>query len=169
LAEFAIAQADAGAAAIQIFDSWAGVLEPDVYDRCVLPYTARMLEALRGHGVPTINFATCDPRLLPSLARAGGDAIGVDWRVPLDEAWTMIGDDRAVQGNLDPNIILEGEEAALAATDDVLRRAEGRMGHIFNVGHGLNPDSDHRVIRAVVERVRDYATRDASPSATASA
>ena len=169
LADFALAQAEAGAGAIQIFDSWAGALDADTYERRVAPYTARMLDSLAQAGVPTINFAIGNPDLLPAVARAGGDAIGIDWRVPLDTAWETVGTDRAVQGNLDPDIILEGEDAALAATEDVLRRAAGRPGHIFNVGHGLRPDSDHRVIRAVVQRVRDYTARGANPSATASA
>lgn len=159
LIDFAVAQHEAGAAAIQIFDSWAGVLSPDLFRERVLPYTVRMLAELAERGIPTINFTTGNPALLGDMARAGGDAIGIDWRLPLDEAWATIGHDRALQGNLDPATILAGEEAALHATDDVLRRAAGRRGHIFNVGHGLDPDSDPAVIRAVIERVRDQTTR----------
>ncbi|MDX1394062.1 MAG: uroporphyrinogen decarboxylase [Gemmatimonadota bacterium] len=171
LARFAVAQHEAGAGAIQLFDSWAGVLSPDTYRTRVAPYTARILATLREAGVPTINFAIGNPALLPHVAAAGGDAVGVDWRLPLDRAWAEIGEDRAIQGNLDPATILAGEEPALAETEEVLRRAGGRPGHIFNVGHGLSPESDVAVIRAIVERVRDYSAEisRASDSAHASA
>jgi len=156
LAEFGIAQHEAGAAAVQVFDSWAGSLSPDDYRRYVLPYNRRILERLREAGVPTIHFATGNPALLPLLAEAGGDGIGVDWRIPIDEAWTAIGHDRAIQGNLDPSAILAGKDAALAKAKDVLDRVGGRPGHIFNVGHGILPGTDPDVIRAVVEFVHDY-------------
>lgn len=156
LAEFAIAQREAGVDAIQIFDSWAGVLSPDTYQEHVLPFSARLLARLVEAGVPTIHFATGNPRLLPLLARAGGDALGVDWRAPLDEAWNAIGTERAIQGNLDPAAILAGEEIAVREARSILDRAAGRPGHIFNLGHGLLPDSDPAVVRAVVEAVRGY-------------
>ncbi len=156
LAEFAIAQHEAGAAAVQVFDSWVGVLDPETYRTRVLPHTRRLLRRLAAAGVPAIHFGTGNPALLPALADAGGDALGVDWRLPIDQAWEAVGADRAVQGNLDPAAILAGEEAALAATDDVLRRVDGRPGHIFNVGHGLDPASDPAVIRAVVDRVHSF-------------
>ncbi|MFV1987044.1 MAG: uroporphyrinogen decarboxylase [Gemmatimonadota bacterium] len=162
LADFAIAQHEAGAGAIQIFDSWAGVLSPEQYGECVQPYTARLLRTLADANVPTINFAVGNPGLLPALATAGGDAVGVDWRLPIDEAWRLIGHDRAIQGNLDPSTILAGEAAALAATEDILRRTSGRPGHIFNVGHGLHPESDPRVLRAIVECVHSYPGPEAS-------
>lgn len=156
-AEFAIAQHEAGAAAIQLFDSWAGILSPGTYEERVLPHSAALLRRLSEAGVPTIHFATGNPRLLPLLARAGGDAVGVDWRIPLDEAWAAIGEDRGIQGNLDPATILAGEAPALRETAAILRRAGGRPGHIFNLGHGLLPESDPRVIGAVVEAVRSEA------------
>lgn len=167
LAEFAVAQVEAGAAAIQVFDSWAGVLSPDLYRARVQPHSRRILEVLARRGIPSIHFATGNPALLAALADAGGDAIGVDWRVPLAEAWEAIGD-RAIQGNLDPAAILAGEAAALAATDRVLASAAGRAGHVFNVGHGLDPGSDPDVIRAVVERVRDRSAA-ATPEAPSDA
>jgi len=156
LAEFAIAQHEAGAVAVQVFDSWVGVLDPETYRERVLPATRRLFRRLSAAGVPAIHFGTGNPALLPALAEAGGDAIGLDWRQPIDRAWEAVGFERAVQGNLDPAAILAGESAALAATDDILERVGGRPGHIFNVGHGLDPDSDPAVIRAVVERVREF-------------
>lgn len=153
LADFAIAQYEAGASAIQIFDSWAGHLAPDDYEAGALPHSRALLERLRAAGVPSIHFTTGNPRLLPLVARAGGDAIAVDWRVPLDEAWETIGHDRAIQGNLDPVALLAGEEVAVARAREVLRRAAGRPGHIFNLGHGILPETDPGVIRAVVDAV----------------
>lgn len=156
LAEFAVAQHQAGAAAIQIFDSWVGVLDPETYRERVLPHSRALLDRLSAAGVPSIHFGTGNPALLPALAEAGGNAIGLDWRLSIDRGWEAVGHDRAVQGNLDPAAILAGEATALAATDDILVRVAGRPGHIFNVGHGLDPDSDPAVIRAVVERVRGF-------------
>jgi uroporphyrinogen decarboxylase len=150
---FARAQASAGAASIQVFDSWAGCLGPEDYRQHVLPYTRRILEGLSESRIPSINFATGNPALLPLLVEAGGDAIGLDWRVPIDEAWEVIGRDRAVQGNLDPVSLLAGGEIAVARADEILRRVGGRAGHIFNVGHGILPETDPAVIRAVVDHV----------------
>ena len=161
LAEFALAQAEAGAGAIQVFDSWAGALAPPDYARYAQPYTRTILERLAGAGTPSIHFTTGNPRLLPLVAEAGGDAVGVDWRIPLDEAWDAVGHDRAIQGNLDPALFTAGRDAALAGAADVLARAGGRPGHIFNVGHGLTPGADPDVIRAVVDFVHE---RTASPS-----
>ena len=155
LAEFAIAQAEAGAGAIQLFDSWAGVLSPEDYDTHVLDHSRRLLSRLSEAGVPTIHFATGNPALLPSLARAGGDAIGIDWRVPLDQGWSSIGHDRAVQGNLDPTKLLAGEEEAVRSARAVLAKAGGRPGHVFNVGHGLLPETDPAVVSAVVDAVHE--------------
>ncbi|WP_419948830.1 uroporphyrinogen decarboxylase [Candidatus Palauibacter sp.] len=152
LAEFAIAQHEAGAGAIQVFDSWCSVLDPGTYRARVLPYSRRLLQRLAERGVPTVHYGAAHE----AFAEAGGDAIGVDWRVPLDEAWRRIGTDRAIQGNLDPACILAGEEVARAGTRDVLRQAAGRSGHIFNLGHGLHPDSDPEVIAAVVDEVRRW-------------
>ncbi|HUG00531.1 MAG TPA: uroporphyrinogen decarboxylase [Longimicrobiales bacterium] len=155
LAEFAVAQAEAGAGAVQVFDSWAGALSPADYERFAMPYTRRILERLADERVPTIHFTTGNPALLPLVARAGGDAVGVDWRVPLDEAWATVGHERAIQGNLDPALFTAGEDAALHGAADVLARAAGRPGHIFNVGHGLTPGADPAVIRSVVDFVHE--------------
>lgn len=155
LAAYAVAQHEAGAAAVQVFDSWAGELSVSDYRRHVLPHSRALFERLREEGVPSIHFFTGNPALLPHVAEGGGDAIGVDWRVPLDEAWKAIGPGRAIQGNLDPLTLLAGAEVAVRETRRVLERAGGRPGHIFNLGHGIPPDADPETIRAVAEAVRD--------------
>lgn len=155
LAEFAIAQFEAGAAAIQIFDSWAGSLGPEDYEEFVLPHSQALLRKLDAAGVPSIHFYTGNPALLPLIARAGGTAISVDWRLPIDAAWDLIGE-RAIQGNLDPAVLLAGVDAALRKTRDILERVAGRPGHIFNLGHGILPGTDPAVLRAVVDFVHDY-------------
>lgn len=165
LAEFSVAQFEAGAAAIQVFDSWAGVLSVEDYRNLVLPYSWRMLDRLARERVPTIHYYGGNPALLESVAEAGGDAVSIDWRLPLDEAWKRIGYHRAIQGNLDPTAILAGEEVAVRKTREVLDRAAGRRGHIFNLGHGIHPESDHRVLAAVARAVHQY-TQDPDPSAS---
>jgi uroporphyrinogen decarboxylase len=156
MAEFAIAQHEAGAAAIQVFDSWAGSLSPGDYERSVFPHMRRLFERLEAAGVPSINFATGNPELLPLLSAAGGEVIGVDWRIPIDEAWKRVGDDRAVQGNLDPVVFLADRSTALRHAREILDRVGGRPGHIFNCGHGLVPGTDPDVVRAVVDLVHEY-------------
>jgi len=142
LARFAVAQADAGADAVQLFDSWVGVLSPADYVEFAARWSARVLDALRDVGVPSIHFGTGTATLLPAMAAAGGDVIGVDWRIPLDAAWAAVGADRGVQGNLDPAVLLGPWPRVEAATRAVLARAAGRPGHIFNLGHGVLPETD---------------------------
>jgi uroporphyrinogen decarboxylase len=148
----------AGADAIQLFDSWVGALSVDDYREFAAPYSARVLEAVE---VPTINFATGDSHLLEERAAVGGDVIGVDWRPPLDLAWERVGHGRGIQGNLDGAILLGPWERVERATDDVLRRAAGRPGHIFNLGHGVlpatNPDDLGRLVALVHERTATVA------------
>ena len=141
IADYMRAQIDAGAQAIQIFDSWAGQLSRADYREFALPHTRRIFERLAGSGVPTIHFGVNTGAILPDIAEAGGDVIGVDWRTPLDEAWERIGHGRAAQGNLDPVRLLGPADGMKAAADDVLRRAAGRPGHIFNLGHGILPET----------------------------
>jgi uroporphyrinogen decarboxylase len=159
MADYGIAQHEAGAAAVQVFDSWAGALGVEDYERHVLPYTGLLLERLAQAGVPSINFAIGNPALLPLIAEAGGDAVSVDWRLPIDEAWRIVGHDRALQGNLDPTALVAGRDVALAKTREILERVGGRTGHIFNCGHGLLPDTDPAIIRAVVDFVHDFTGR----------
>jgi uroporphyrinogen decarboxylase len=156
LAEFCIAQHEAGAAAVQVFDSWAGVLSVEDYREHVMPWSRRLIERTRAAGVPVIHYFGGNPALLEAVAEAGGDGISVDWRVPLDEAWRRIGYDRAIQGNLDPLALLAGAEVAVPKAREVLMRAQGRPGHVFNLGHGLHPDTDHRVVAALVEAVQGF-------------
>jgi uroporphyrinogen decarboxylase len=151
---YVAAKAAAGADAIQLFDSWVGVLSPQDYVEFVAPYSARVLGAA---GVPTIHFGTGASReVLVEMARAGGDAIGLDWRVSLDAGWAAVGEDRAVQGNLDPATLLGPWERAEAGAFDVLRRAGGRPGHVFNLGHGVLPQTDPDVLTRLAELVRGY-------------
>jgi uroporphyrinogen decarboxylase len=153
-ARYVAATAAAGADAIQLFDSWAGVLSVADYAEFVAPYSARVLEAA---GVPTIHFGTgATTQLLAEMARAGGSAVGVDWRIPLDAAWEVVGEERAVQGNLEPAVLLGPWERVEAATLDVLRRAGGRPAHVFNLGHGVLPQTDPDVLTRLAELVRDY-------------
>jgi uroporphyrinogen decarboxylase len=142
----------AGADVIQVFDSWVGALSVGDYREFVAPYSARLLEAV---GVPTIHFATGDAHLLEERAAAGGDVISIDWRLPLDEAWERIGPERGIQGNLDPAVLLGPWKRAEAAADDVLRRAGGQPGHVFNLGHGVLPETDPDVLGRLVRLVRE--------------
>ncbi len=141
VAEYLVAQVEAGAQAIQVFDSWVGALSPADYREFALPHTRRVLAAVAETGVPVLHFGTGTATLLEAMTEAGGDVIGVDWRVPIDEAWARIGPERAVQGNLDPTLLLGRVDRLLAGADDVLRRVGGQAGHIFNLGHGILPET----------------------------
>ncbi len=142
----------AGADVIQLFDSWVGALSVADYREFAAPYSARILAAV---DVPTIHFATGDAHLLEERAEAGGDVIGVDWRVPLDVAWERVGHDRGIQGNLDGAVLLGPWERVAAGAEDVLARAGGRPGHIFNLGHGVVPETDPADLRRLVELVHE--------------
>jgi len=155
LSRYLRAQVAAGADVIQLFDSWAGALAPDDYARAVLPYTARIFAALDGLDVPRIHFATGNPLLLPAMARAGAEAVSVDWRVPLDDAAALVGPDCALQGNLDPGICLAPFDIVAAGARDVLRRAAGRPGHIFNLGHGVLPQTEADTLARLAALVRE--------------
>jgi uroporphyrinogen decarboxylase len=147
------AKVEAGADAIQLFDSWVGALSVADYEEFVAPYSKRILDSLE---CPTIHFGTGTTHLLGAMRDAGGDVIGLDWRVPLDRGWELVGDERGVQGNLEPAVLLGPWERAEAAALDVLERAGGRPGHIFNLGHGVlpqtNPDDLGRLAALVQER-----------------
>ncbi|MDP9321736.1 MAG: uroporphyrinogen decarboxylase [Chloroflexota bacterium] len=142
LARYLRAQVAAGVDVVQLFDSWAGALAPADYTRSVLPHTARIFAALDDLDVPRIHFATGNPLLLPAMGRAGAEVVSVDWRVPLDEAWTLAGPEHAIQGNLDPGVCLAPFPVVAAAARDVLRLAGARPGHIFNLGHGVLPETE---------------------------
>jgi len=152
------AQIDAGAQIVQLFDSWAGCLGPDDYRRHVLPHSAAVIAAMPP-GVPVIHFATGNPALAPLLSEALGDrpdgVVGLDWRVRLDQAWRQIGPGRAVQGNLDPAVLLADPATVRAAARAILDQAAGRPGHIFNLGHGVLPETPVENVLALVHAVRE--------------
>jgi uroporphyrinogen decarboxylase len=154
-----LAQVDAGASAIQLFDSWAGALAPDVYREHVLPASAKVLSALEATGVPRIHFGVGTGELLGLMGEAGADVVGVDWRVPLDVARERV-PGKAVQGNLDPAVCLAPWPVVAERTRDVLRRNAGRPGHIFNLGHGVLPELDPGVLAQVVELVHEEGRSD---------
>jgi uroporphyrinogen decarboxylase len=147
-----LAQVEAGASAIQLFDSWAGALSPDVYEEHVLPASAKVFAALEATGVPRIHFGVGTGELLALMGAAGADVVGVDWRVPLDVARTRV-PGKAVQGNLDPAVCLAPWPVVAERTRDVLRRNGGRPGHIFNLGHGVLPELDPGILKEVVDLV----------------
>ncbi len=154
-----LSQVDAGAQAIQLFDSWAGCLAPDDYEEFALRHVQPVFAALRARGVPSILFASGAAGLLERMARSGADCIAVDWRVDLGEAWRRIGHDRAIQGNLDP-IALFGPPAAIARrARAILDAAAGRPGHVFNLGHGIHKDTPVEHARALIAAVRDASAR----------
>jgi uroporphyrinogen decarboxylase len=151
---FLAAQVEAGADAVQLFDSWVGCLSPDDYRRYVLPHTRLAIELAGRAGVPLIHFGTGTATLLEAMAEAGGEVIGVDWRIPIDQAWGRIGD-RAIQGNLDPAALFAPRDELEGRVRDVLRRADGRPGHIFNLGHGVLPGTPVENLKAVVSVIRE--------------
>jgi uroporphyrinogen decarboxylase len=139
VSDYLRAQVEAGAQALQLFDSWVGALHPAAYRRSVAPHVRALFDRLAPLGVPLIHFGVGTGELLGEMAVAGGSVLGVDWRVPLDEAWDRVGHDRAVQGNLDPAVLGADWEVVERKTLEVLRRAGGREGHVFNLGHGVLP------------------------------
>jgi uroporphyrinogen decarboxylase len=164
-AVYVAAQAAAGAEVVQLFDSWVGTLSPQDYLEFVAPYSGRVLAALE---VPTIHFATGAGHLLGPIAQAGGDVIGLDWRVPLERGWQEVGPGRGVQGNLDPALLLGPWERVERETLAILAAAAGRPGHVFNLGHGVLPATDPDVLGRLVRLVRARTARaERSPAASA--
>ena len=155
MAEYLKAQIEAGVQAVQVFDSWAGALSRADYREFALPHTTRILSALKDSGVPVIHFGVGTTAILRDIAEAGGDVVGVDWRQPLDEAWDVIGHGRGIQGNMDPTLLLGPEDRLFAGADDVLRRAKGRPGHIFNLGHGVLPNTALERVQALARHVHE--------------
>jgi uroporphyrinogen decarboxylase len=156
LVDYLVAQIRAGAQAVQMFDSWVGALSPQDYENYVLPYSQRVLSAAKAQNVPVIHFGTNTTTLLPLMKRAGGDVIGLDWRIPLDDGWALLGHDVAVQGNLDPALLFAPHPEIRKRVHDILRRAEGRPGHIFNLGHGILQHTPVENVKAVVEMVHEF-------------
>jgi uroporphyrinogen decarboxylase len=156
LGDFAGLQVGAGARAIQVFDSWAGALSPEDYVRYVQPYSRALIERIRGNGVPVIHFSTGCSAFIRELHAAGGDVIGVDWRINIDQAWAEIGYRSSIQGNLDPAALLAPLPELRIKVGDLLRRTGTRPGHIVNLGHGILPETPVENVKAVVQTVRDF-------------
>jgi uroporphyrinogen decarboxylase len=154
------AQAIAGADALQIFDTWVGALAPVDYERHVLPHMQRLFGDIGDLGVPVIHFGLGTGELLPLMRRAGGDAIGVDHRVPLDVAWRRVGAGVGIQGNLDPAALLAPWDVVRSKARDVLGRAAGRDGHVFNLGHGVLPETPPDALRRLVDLVHEETERN---------
>lgn len=150
------AQIDAGAQAVQLFDSWVGSLSVADYTRYVQPHVRSILQDVMTAGVPVIHFGTGTSHLLEAQRDAGGHVIGVDWRIPLDQAWDVIGHDKAIQGNLDPLLLCAPPEVARPQAERILQQAGGRPGHIFNLGHGIVPETPVEHVQAMVDVVHAY-------------
>ena len=156
LGPFALLQVAAGARAIQVFDSWVGALGPDDYVRFVAPYSRALIERIRAAGVPVIHFGTGAAGFFRELHAAGGDVMGVDWRINIDQAWMDISYRSAVQGNLDPAVLLAPLPELRMRVHELLRRTGSRPGHIFNLGHGILPETPLDSVNACVEIVREF-------------
>ncbi len=159
IAAYLVAQLEAGAQAVQLFDSWVGALSPDDYREYVLPYSRQILQAAQKTGAPVIHFGTDTSTLLPLLKEAGGDVIGLDWRIELDQGWATVGYDRAVQGNLDPAALFAPRGELERRVRRILNQAANRPGHIFNLGHGILPETPMVNVKAVVEMVHEFSRR----------
>jgi uroporphyrinogen decarboxylase len=162
-ADYLIAQTQAGAAALQLFDSWVGALSVPDYQRYVLPHMQDTLQRIRAHtDVPLIYFGTDTAALLPTLKQLDTDVIGIDWRIELGTAWQILGPERAIQGNLDPTLLYAQPETCCAAADHILDQAAGRPGHIFNLGHGILPTTPPDHVAALIDHVHQRTQQDAT-------
>jgi uroporphyrinogen decarboxylase len=160
--QYAAEQVQAGADVIQVFDSWVGCLSVEDYRRYVLPRTSELVRTLQQIGVPIIYFGTGTTALLPSMKQTGAEVIGLDWRLPLDEGWRTLGFQSAVQGNLDPVLLFADGKELESRAEDILRRAGGRPGHIFNLGHGILPETPVESVKALAQFVKEHSARIAS-------
>jgi uroporphyrinogen decarboxylase len=159
VSEYAAQQVHAGADVIQIFDSWVGCLSVEDYRRYVLPRTTELVKALQKTGVPIIYFGTDSATLLPSMRETGAEVIGLDWRIPIDDGWRSVGFDCATQGNLDPVLLFAEWKELKSRAQGILRRAAGRPGHIFNLGHGILPETPVENVKALAKFVQEYSPR----------
>lgn len=156
LENYLLAQIRAGAQAVQVFDSWVGYLSPQDYLKFVQPYSRQILQAAQATGVPVIHFGVGASTLIPAMKSAGGSVIGLDWRMPLDQGWKEVGYSTAIQGNLDPSVLMAPWDVIKEYVKDVLNRAAGRSGHIFNLGHGVLPMTPVGNLQRVVDYVHLY-------------
>jgi len=157
--EYSAEQVRAGADTIQIFDSWVGCLSVEDYRRYVLPHATALVKRLQKTGAPIIYFGTDSATLLPSMSETGAEVIGLDWRIPLDEGWNLLKNKRAVQGNLDPVLLFADWKELESRARDILQKAAGRPGHIFNLGHGILPATPVDNVRALADFVHEYSAR----------
>jgi uroporphyrinogen decarboxylase len=158
LVKYLNAQIDAGAQAVQLFDSWVGCLSPDDYREFVVPHTRSVIHNVT-RGVPVIHFGTGTAMLLELMSEAGGDVIGLDWRVPLVDGWQRLGHDVAVMGNLDPVTLFANRDTLRTQTKRILDQADGRLGHVFNLGHGILPETPVENVIALVKMVHEMSAR----------
>ena len=159
VSEYAAEQVRAGADVIQIFDSWVGCLSVEDYRRYVLPRTTELVKTLQKTGVPIIYFGTDSATLLPSMRETGAEVIGLDWRIPLDDGWRSLGFECAVQGNLDPVLLFADWKELKSRAEDILRRAAGRPGHIFNLGHGILPETPVDNVKMLAKFVQENSSQ----------
>jgi uroporphyrinogen decarboxylase len=162
--EYAAEQVRAGADALQVFDSWVGCLGVDDYRRYVLPRTTELIQKLQATKVPVIYFGTDSTALLPAMKDTGAEVIGIDWRIPLDEGWRSMNFRGAVQGNLDPVVLFANWKEIRSRAEDVLNRVEGRNGHIFNLGHGILPETPVDSVKALAAFVHEYSAKSSAAS-----
>jgi uroporphyrinogen decarboxylase len=162
--EYAAEQVRAGADALQVFDSWVGCLGVDDYRRYVLPRTTELIQKLQATKVPVIYFGTDSTALLPAMKDTGAEVIGIDWRIPLDEGWQSMNFRGAVQGNLDPVVLFANWKEIRSRAEDVLNRVEGRNGHIFNLGHGILPETPVDNVKALAAFVHEYSAKSSAAS-----
>ncbi len=153
------AQIEAGAQVVQLFDSWVGCLNPLDYEEYVLPHSKNAIDGLKDKSVPVIHFGTNSTTLLKHIRKAGGDVIGIDWRIGLDDAWEIVGHDKAVQGNLDPIALFAPPDKIEERVADILKRADNRPGHIFNLGHGIIPKTPVEHVQFLVDTVHRLSKR----------
>ena len=154
--DYLTAQIEAGVQAVQLFDSWVGALNPLDYREFILPHTQHILSTVGRLGVPVIHFGTGTAAILTEMREAGGDVIGIDWRIPLDHAWEKIGVDHAIQGNLDPVMLLGPVDRLVAGANDILKRADNKLGHIFNLGHGILPNTPIEHVQLLARYVHEH-------------
>jgi len=159
VSRYLVAQIQAGVDVVQVFDSWVGALGPSTYKRFVQPYMRRIFDTVKQVGAPSIHFGTGTASLLELMTEAGGDIISVDWRIDLDEAWTRVGYDHGIQGNLDPTLLLTSWDVVEQGMHDVLQRAANHPGHIFNLGHGVLAPTDPDLLRRLVDAVHETTAR----------
>jgi uroporphyrinogen decarboxylase len=162
--EYATEQVRAGADVIQVFDSWVGCLSVQDYRQHVLPQTTELVAKLQKTGAPVIYFGTDSSALLPSMKQTGAEVIGVDWRIPLDDAWRSLGFAGAVQGNLDPVALFANWKEVRTRAEDVMNRAAGRTGHIFNLGHGILPETPVENVKDLAAFVHEYSAKSSAAS-----